>query len=674
MSKKFTQLPKTNNLESDDIFPIVRDFDNYTSKGEHIVDFVNKQNDFLLPIKKILTGENTTKTVLNFSEDLNGTVAFHRPYSINLPDEKGWLNEINSVSLNNTSLIQNVDYVFYEDRQIFYFLNNQTTGNAIYTGYCTYNSFPFQLSATKSISNASLTNTTIDINLVTSVTLSSFQEGQQICDFYYDNTINTVFIKNKVDINGGAKVNAKSNVLGKIVLTFNGVYTQRDYFSIPKVFWSSITAVYRNGTLLSPSNYGVSNNILTFSSPIINASFIKIEGITSGGDPANITYSLSEFIGNNIPLPSRLTDLISVELLTVDISPGDSRSSYFCFFVLKNNQSPDNDIIYLGGNNPKYESGTLFIETSSINQKCLFTIDNIFYGNIITIPNYFEDITTLKIQGNEKPVVFDNTTQTLLFTKEVNGNLKYTGTHNAYEGLSNGGEAVEILDEVRGLFATTCGTGQYIHTLATLPPIQNWTSFFVQYYGFDWVAVSRDTGVAIYEDYTPGASKKAKIGYTDIDIKPLTVKLPLASLWSQSRIDDTCLFQVAFSPDVKAPFNSATYNDLDDSLRQAESSMSRGSILTLSNDTLTPVRGVKGIDITGPTPVYYSGSIEPYMILSVYKWFLVKCTNTNGNPKLIQGEKYLLCVNNVQYGDRSILCKITNNNFQIAADLFPFIQ
>lgn len=674
MSIKFSQLPQSSDFKSDDTFPIVRNSDNYTSKGEHIVDYVNKQNDFFVPIKKILTSENATKTVLNFSEDLNGTVAFHRPYSLNLPDEKGWLNNINSVSLDNTSLTQNVDYVFYEDRQMFYFLNKQTTGNAIYTGYCNYNSFPFQLSATKPISNLPLTNTTIDINLVTSVTLSSVQEGQKNCDFYYDNTLGTVFIKNKVDINGGAKVYAKSNLQGKILLNFNGVYAQRDYFSIPKVFWNSITAVYKNGTLLSPSNYSFNNNILTLTSPITNASFLKIEGVTSGGDPANITYTLSEFIGLSVQLPSSLLELISVELLTVDISPGDSRSSYFCFFVLKNNQSPDNDIIYLGGNNPLNESGTLFIQTSAINQKCLFTIQNIFYGNIITIPNYFEDITTLKIGGNEKPVVFDNTTQTLIFTKEVNGNLKYTGTHQAYEGLSNGGETIEILDEVRGLFATTCGTGQYIHTLATLPPVQNWTSFFVQNYGFDWVAVSRDTGVSIYEDYTPGASKKTKIGYTDIDIKPLTVKLPLASLWSQSRIDDTCLFQVAFSPDVKAPFNSATYNDLDDSLRQAESSMSRGSILTLSNDTITPIRGVKGINITGPTPIYYSGSIEPYMILCTYKWFLVKCTNINGNSKLIQGQKYLLCVNNVQYGDRSILCKITNNNFQVAADLFPFIQ
>jgi hypothetical protein len=674
MSIKFSQLPQTSDFKSDDSFPIVRDSDNFTSKGDHIVDFVNKQNDFLLPIKKILTSENATKTILNFSEDINGTVAFHRPYSINLPDERGWINNINSVSLDDTSLIQDVDYVFYEDRQIFYFLNNQTSGDVTYTGYCTYNSFPFQLSATNQISNASLTNTTIDINLVTSVTLSSLQEGLKECDFYYDNTLATVFIKNKVDINGGAKVHAKSNVSGKVVLNFNGPYIQRDYFSIPKIFWSSITAVYRNGTLISPSNYSFNNNIITFSSPITNASFLKIEGITSGGDPANITYSFSEFIGNNLQLPSRLTDLISVELLSVDISPGDSRSSYFCFFVLKNNQSPDNDIIYIGGNNPKTESGTLFIQTSSINQKCLFKIQNTFYGNIITIPNYFEDITNLKLENNEKPVVFDNTTQTLLFTKEVIGNLKYTGTHQAYEGLSNGGETIEILDEVRGLFATTCGTGQYIHTLATLPPIQNWTSFFVQNYGFDWVAVSRDNGVAIYEDYTAGASKKTKIGYTDIGIKPLTVKLPLASLWSQSRIDDTCLFQVAFSPDAKSPFNSATYNDLDDSLRQAESSMSRGSLLTLSNDTITPIRGVNGINITGPTPIYYSGSIEPYMILSTYKWFLVKCMNTNGNSKLIQGEKYLLCVNNVQYGDRSILCKITNNNFQIAADLFPFIQ
>jgi hypothetical protein len=673
MSIKFSQLPQTSDFKSDDSFPIVRDSDNFTSKGEHIVDFVNKQNDFLLPIKKILTSENATKTVLNFSEDINGMVAFHRPYSINLPDERGWINNINSVSLDDTSLIQDVDYVFYEDRQIFYFLNNQTTGTANYIGYCTYNSFPFQLSATKQVSNASLINTTIDINLVTSVTLSSLQEGQKNCDFYYDNTLATVFIKNKVDINGGAKVHAKSNVSGKILLNFNGVYTQRDYFSIPKIFWSSIAAVYRNGTLISPSDYSFNNNIITFSSPITNASFLKIEGVTSDGDSANITYTLSEFTGSSVQLPSRLLELISVELLTVDISPGDSRSSYFCFFVLKNNQSPDNDIIYLGGNNPLNESGTLFIQTSS-DQKCLFTIENIFYGNIITIPNYFEDITNLKIAIDEKPVVFDNTTQTLLFTKEINGNITYTATHQAYEGLSNGGETIEILDEIPGLFATTCGTGQYIHTLATLPPVQNWTQFFIQYYNLDWVAISRDTGVAIYQDYVEGASKRTKIGYTDIDIKPLTVKLPLASLWSQSRIDDTCLFQVAFSPDIKAPFNSATYNDLDDSLRQAESSMSRGSILTLSNDTITPIRGVNGINITGPTPIYYSGTINPYMVLCVYKWFLVKCMNTNGNSKLIQGEKYLLCVNNVQYETRGIMCEIKNKGFQIATDLFPYIQ
>ena len=69
MSIKFSQLPQTSDFKSDDSFPIVRDSDNFTSKGDHIVDFVNKQNDFLLPIKKILTSENATKTILNFSEE-----------------------------------------------------------------------------------------------------------------------------------------------------------------------------------------------------------------------------------------------------------------------------------------------------------------------------------------------------------------------------------------------------------------------------------------------------------------------------------------------------------------------------------------------------------------------------------------------------------------------------
>jgi hypothetical protein len=678
---KFSELPIAEKLESNDIFPIVKGRVNYSSKGEHIVDYVNLKNDFFVQINKILTGENANKTVLNLTEELShpdklDKTVYHRPYSVNLPSQRGWIDTISNVQLSGVNLISNIDYVFYPDRQIFYFLDKETQGDITYTGYSLFNSIVFDLSASKKISKESFTNTLIYTDSVLNVSLSSPTEQNPRVDFYFNANDDTLFLKTTFD-GLGANLQFDIDGIGEVFLTFTTPFTA-SHLTIPKILWNTISAVYSNGTILNPNTYNKLNNSLVFNNSITNSVYLTVEGVTlkdnpsSNDDPVIIKYNIPNFTGNILNLPQNFVDVTSASILGVknyDDQPREPVRN--CFAMLHKKTRPENDLVYLGDNYPSSGNpATISIKTSSMQVTCLYSLPN-FYGNLITIPDYFTDVLTLSINGDLAPVVFENDTQTLVFTKNNKGILKYTAVHHAYEGLSSGGETVEILDEIKGLFATTCGTGHYFSTVSTLSPYRNFTPLYEEYYGKDWVAIADDLYTAIYYDFTDGAKKRPKMGFTDTNIKPLTLKLPLACLWPNLRINDSSLFQLSFSPDSTTPFDSSTYFNLDDTKRQSESSLSRGKIINISNNTSIPVRGARGLNINGSNPVYYSGRTIPFIMISSYKWFVVKCKNTNGNSKLDVNQKYLMCVNNVNL-DQTILCRISNNDYNVSVDLFPF--
>jgi hypothetical protein len=555
--------------------------------------------------QKILVAAGAPASTLTLSETISKLTTFHRPSTAAFPARRGWISDVSSVTLNGAPLTADKDFVFYPDRQCFYFLDPATAGNIEITGSAMRNFVKFGVAILKSVTApVSSTNTNIDTTSpdfqVTSVSVTSKDRGiEQPEKFYFDSATATLFIE---------------------------------------------------------TNF--------------SAAEVKVIFRTDSG--AEIESALPAFTNaSRLPVPKSLNAVsVSKVFLAGAQIAGRNVSRFTPFSVLEKTESGD-DILHLGWNYPTgYDNGDFTISATKGTESYIFTF-NYWPGNAFELPRELDNVHILKIGAATSLVVFDATDQKIVFCKKQIGQLNYTAAHKAYEGLASGGETIEIVAEIPGVFATTAGTGHHISTLRTFSPSLDWWPWWYKKYQIYFVQIVDDQNVVIYQDGSDGAIPNSRPGYTAKELLPLTLKLPFAPLWSLSRRDDTSLFQAAFAPDfVSSVFSSATFPELDDTQRYAADSMAAGKSVTLSTNKSIPLRGVQGVNFTGPKPTYYAGATIPYLVLSTYKWFVVKCTNRNGNSRLTEGTKYLLCVNNTHFDNRSIMVNITNEGYNVAADLY----
>lgn len=635
----------------------------------------NSLAPYLTARQIVLTGEQAEETTLSISENLVGPTLFHRPEIGNMPARKGWLSGVSNVTITNevegspvtTPLTAGQDFEFFADRQCFYFTNPETTEDFAITGSASRNSIQFGVSISGTLATpASFTTTHIDTASpsfeVTGISVESEDAGSEMIEgFYFDKATSSVFFHTALTASS-ISATFQTNLGDTIALTLPAI-TDSATVAVPKNLWPNISEVTVNGVVAYPATYSLGGNILTFSPAITASSLIVVSG------PA-AHYTAFSFTGSTLTLPTSLEAVIETTAYNPEVG-GVSWGSEFNPFAVLEKTSLATDTLHLGWNYPTGVSDGLFTIDAEDNGT---TYQFQFYwwpGNAFELPTFLDNVHTLALDGAAKLVVFEPATQKLLFSASQSGRITYSATHKDYEGLAKGGETLEIVEEIPGIYATTCGTGHYVSTLRTLNPSQDWYQWWVDNEDRALVQIVDDQNIVIYQDESENAFQKARPGYTALDLKPLTLKLPLAALWGLARRDDTSFFQEAFSPDF-APmaFSSATYPALDDSQRYAADSMAPGKSVTLSTNQSAPVRGVQGVTIVGPSPTYFAGSTIPYITLSTYKWFVVKCTNPAGNSALTSGKKYLLCANNVQLDSKSIMVNITNQGYNIAADLY----
>ena len=554
--------------------------------------------------QKILTASSAPSSTLPISETISVPAMFHRPSAATFPAKRGWISAVSSVTLDGSALVADQDFVFHPDRQCFYFLDPDTTGDIVITGTATRNFVNFGVTISKSVSAASSTSTSIPTDSpdfqITSVSITSEDMGTETpADFYFDAATSTLFLETKFTADAGKA----------FLLTESGEEIE---FDLPALTDASRVAVPKS----------------------LNAARV-----------------------NQVILPAAQIGGVEVGEFTP-------------FAVFEKTQSGD-DILHLGWNYPTgYEKGQFTVQATNGAAESYTLTFPYWPGNAFELPRSLDNVHSLS-GATESLIVFDATAQKLVFCKKQSGLLEYTATHKAYEGLAAGGETLEIVAEIPGIYATTAGTGHHLSTLRTLSPSQDWFAWWYQEYGIYFVQIVDEQNVVIYQDDSHGAFENSRPGYTAEELLPLTLKLPFAPLWSLSRRDDTSLFQASFAPDfAPTAFSSATFPELDDTQRYAADSMAAGKAVTLSTNKSIPVRGVQGVNFTGPKPTYYAGATVPYLVLATYKWFVVKCTNRNGNSLLTDGKKYLLCVNNTHFDNRSIMVNITNEGSNIAADLY----
>ncbi len=635
----------------------------------------NSLAPYLAARQIVITGEQAEETTVSIFENLVGPTPFHRPEIGNMPARKGWLSGVSNVTITNevegspvtTPLTAGQDFEFFADRQCFYFTNPETTEDFAITGAASRNSIQFGVSISGTLATpASFTTTHIDTASpsfeVTGISVESEDAGSEMIEgFYFDKATSSVFFHTALTASS-ISATFQTNLGDTIALTLPAI-TDSATVAVPKDLWPNISEVTVNGVVAYPATYSLGGNILTFSPAITASSLIVVSG------PA-AHYTAFSFTGSTLTLPTSLEAVIETTAYNPEVG-GVSWGSEFNPFAVLEKTSLATDTLHLGWNYPTGVSDGLFTIDAEDNGT---TYQFQFYwwpGNAFELPTFLDNVHTLALDGAAQLVVFEPATQKLLFSTSQSGRLNYSATHKAYEGLARGGETLEIVEEIPGIYATTCGTGHYVSTLRTLNPSQDWYQWWVDNEDRELVQIVDDQNIVIYQDESEGAFQKARPGYTALDLKPLTLKLPLAALWGLARRDDTSFFQEAFSPDF-APmaFSSATYPALDDSQRYAADSMAAGKSLTLSTNQSAPVRGVQGVVIDGPSPTYFAGSTIPYIALSTYKWFVVKCTNPAGNSALTSGKRYLLCANNVQLDSKSIMVNITNQGYNIAADLY----
>lgn len=566
--------------------------------------------------QKILTGETAETTTLQLEEAIDGASLFHRPIASNLPDQRGWISAVSGVSIEKEidgepitePLVAEEDFVFYPDRQCFYFLNPDTTGQITIQGTASRNFINFGVTIQKSVEAASSTSTLIDtaspLFEVTGVSVESEDQGTETPHgFYFDRPTSTLFLKTAFTC-------------------------------------SSVKAVFKN-------DLGV--NVETTFPGLNGSSTVEVPKDLSAASIVKVTLSGTQIGG----------------------MPAGINGVFTPFAFLEKTELGD-DILHLGWNYPTGNAnGEITVNaTKGLNESFVFKF-SYWPGNAFEFPRFLDNVQSLQVGTAQSLVVFDATAQKIVFCQSQTGTLNYTATHRAYEGLASGGEELEIIEEIPGVFATTCGTGHYISTLRTFDPPLDWYTWWAAEWGREFVQIVDDENIVIYQDESPGALAKSRPGYTAEELKPLTLKLPFAALWSICPRDDTSLFQEAFTPDFSSTtFSSATYPELDDTQRYAADSMGAGKNITLSTNKTAPVRGVQGVNFIGPKPTYYAGGTVPHLVLATYKWFVVKCVNRNANALLTENKNYLLCVNNTNFDNRAIMVNITNEGYNVAADLY----
>ena len=642
---------------------------------------------FLEARQDILAGTNAPTTNLSISEELDQTI-FHRPNSAFFPAQKGWIESVSNVTLGNTPFIEGQDFVFAKDRQCFYFLQKRQPGISVINGVASANFIFFTIEISCHTTSPGHVSTDIPVKSpyfnVASVMVGSEDANDGALEFYYDRPTATLFLKQKFSFSGGI-VHFKTELDGDAEMEIQA-FSDVSSIAVPKNLWPSIPEIFVNGEKLATSEYSFGSNAITFSETLPPGSHVRAVGSV-------ITYNNYNFSGGTLDLPASLKSVSSMFTFNTKmawpegtvLSAGDDPSgedfgtlSQMAAFEETDSASESN-VLHLAYNFPTGSAVGLFTV------EAIFDADGSFGApknytfkfqaicSQLELPGRLGNVDKFKLGDEYTVVVFDEAAQKLLFTLPISGTLNYAATHRGYQGLANGGETFEILEEIPGIYATTCGTGHYLSTLRTIDPPLDWYWWWALEWEREMVQIVAEGGnIVVYEDESEGAYYKTRPGYTTDEIKPLTLKLPLAPLYPLDRRDDRSFFQEAFSPNfTNTSFNSATYPALDDSQRYAADSVAIGKTITLSTNKTVPVRGVQGLNFTGPKPTFYAGGTAPLICLATYKWFAVKCTDTSSNPNLTTGSTYMLCVNNVHFESRAIMVTLTNEGYNVAADVFP---
>ena len=684
------------------------------------------QFKFIDARQKILTAENAISTPLQISEKIESEGFFHRPEEKLFPERRGWLESVNNVKINNLDLTQE-DFIFLQDRQCFYF-TEKNKGKIKFSGSASRNFINFMVEAEKNIlTDVYFASTSIDVKnnnfKIVSVYVNSSDQGIEIPPrFYFDRASSTIFFETNF-ISYEPYFNLKRTSTpqfyigrnGKVLGNYtdfaikdnyeNDIFLNSDYY-----YDGSAWLLLKNFPFSTVGTYFVETNLGTYS-------YTNIKQYLESGELVSTDYFafekewklLSEFeefksvkclfrtnigteieigfqpiiFNSRIEIPKSISEHDLVSCLKTEILYRLDKYLTIPGSVLEKTPGDKNDILHLGWGYPtgkKAGDFTIIAELTNTVNGPKDTFKFTFSGvscNVIELPHTLDNISTFALKTerdsdfNSKMIVFQDTEQKVYFPKKRSGNIVYTANHLNYEGLANGGEQLEILNEIPGIFATTAGTGHAISTLRTLEPSRDFYEYW-KTQKINKVQIIDDNSVVIYQDDSDDALFNSRPGYTAAEIQPVTCKLPLAALYSLAPRNDRSFSNFAFTPDfVSSKFTSSTYPELDDTQRYAADSLANGKLITLSTNKEIPVRGVQGINFIGAKPTYYSGKIIPKITMATYKWFVVKCKNTNGNSKLKAGSKYLLCVNNVHYDTQAIMVNITNEGYNVAAELFP---
>jgi hypothetical protein len=626
----------------------------------------------IVSINKILTGERVSAINVEVNELVGSSTVplySHRPTSSSFTGN-GWITGVSEVTLDGTPIVAGTDYVFYPDRQMFYFIGSKASGTAIELGGYGYsNGFKVTMVLGKLLD--ALSTGTATSAVPTSITGATI--GSTNALFEFDSVNNMVFLKSPF-VGSSLTASFKTNLAGTASIKWNSLGTIPpvgqiptagvDFVMIPAQLFTTVTSVTINGSVASPSLYGVFGGNITFNQAISLASNIVVNGTCSDG--SLISYTYNQFIGQEVNFPTSLTSCDFCEIENWVYYDGVVYPTYNPFFYLSGNKLFLGDVFGAGGVGDNTTTNVVINGLSGLDT-IQFRING-WSGNIIYLPPFFEDATYIKIAGTQSLVLFERSNQKIWFASKKNGAISYKALFKRYEGKSIGGEQLEIVREVQGVMATTAGTGEYLSTMTSADPTRNYLSWNQENLSNNDIQLIDEDMTWIYEDYSPNAPDACLMGFTSEGIKPLTPKLPLAPLWPASRRNDTALMQLAFSPSDGFPYNSATYLNLDDGQRVGDSSIAIGSTITMSTNTITPVRGVNGVVVSGPTPAFYAGSVPPRVMIACYKWFIVKLKAVTNNFQ--SGELALLCLHTINYETRTIGVTADSTGYTVAADLY----
>lgn len=544
-----------------------------------------------------------------------------------------------------TLLVEEEDYVFLDDRQRVYFLNN-VTGDVSITGRTFYNGIEFGIEIEDTLETAQpyiYTNTEFE-------TVNTATIGDDVPEFVYDtNTQVTLFLTNATATS--VKLYMVTEEDGLILITLPEI-VDSNYIDLPD-WWDTITSVTVNGEevdyTLTPAETNADKPIITIQDVALGSS-VLVTGTTSTTD-STITYTINGFTGTEIALPIEQAYIRNILFVNYDNIED---------LLLTQSFMQKESKLYFGDKFPSnFKPGILTLEAINGTRTIKYTSLD-YYGNLVETPISLSEQTGITVTDVENSV-FSFTKQKAYFTKKLTGTLYYDIDFYAYQGLAKGGETLKIVSEIEGLMATTNGTGEHLETL-TFPTFDYPESKNLIFYEDKWWLGDYDDIVIYYGDVKPHD------GFTDISISPVTPKLPYSPIWEDLKRTDTAMSNIAFTPDPSFAFNSSTFEGLVDSVRSAENSLRPDSLVQLSvNPT---VRGMSGVIIDGPLPVYYGGTTTVNLAISTYKWFIAEVVNTNDNDSIEIGDKVLFVVQNGSFSSTAIACILENNTPSVATDVF----